>query len=111
MLNELMTVPGDPAVWLPIVFTALMGVAMLIYVILDGFDLGIGVLLPLADDQEKEQMIASIGPFWDANETLVGARSRLTACRFSPGSRAHLGRVVSSRKLDAVGPYLARGRL
>lgn len=56
-------------VWLPLVFAGLMGISILIYVILDGYDLGVGVLLPLADDTEKDSMIASIGPFWDANET------------------------------------------
>ena len=43
---------------------------MLAYVILDGYDLGVGVLLRRADDEaQKDSMIASIGPFWDANET------------------------------------------
>lgn len=60
---------GDPTIWLPFVFAALMGVSILIYVVLDGFDLGVGVLFPFADDDEKDRMIASIGPFWDANET------------------------------------------
>ena len=54
---------------MPVVFLALMGLSMLIYVILDGYDLGVGVLLRRADDAEKDAMIASIGPFWDANET------------------------------------------
>lgn len=60
---------GDPAVWLPLTFAALMGLSILIYVCLDGFDLGVGVLFPFADDAEKDRMVASIGPFWDANET------------------------------------------
>src|SRR5688500_2901850 len=55
--------------FLPVIFMALMGVAMLIYVISDGYDLGVGMLLPRADDAEKDTLIASIGPFWDANET------------------------------------------
>jgi cytochrome d ubiquinol oxidase subunit II len=55
--------------WLPEIFMALMGAAMLAYVVLDGFDLGVGILLPGADDAQKDLMIASIGPFWDANET------------------------------------------
>lgn len=57
--------------WLPILFFFLMGFALFLYVILDGYDLGIGLLLPLADDDEKDTMIASIGPFWDANETWI----------------------------------------
>jgi cytochrome d ubiquinol oxidase subunit II len=55
--------------FLPVIFMALMGVAMLIYVISDGYDLGVGMLLPRANDAEKDVLIASIGPFWDANET------------------------------------------
>jgi cytochrome bd ubiquinol oxidase subunit II len=55
--------------WLPLAFLAVMGLAILAYVILDGYDLGVGLLLPFASDDEKDVMVASIGPFWDANET------------------------------------------
>mgnify|MGYP001818427258 FL=1 len=58
-----------PAGWLPLAFMAVMGLAILAYVILDGFDLGVGLLLEAGTDDEKDTMIASIGPFWDANET------------------------------------------
>jgi cytochrome d ubiquinol oxidase subunit II len=54
---------------LPVVFMAIMGLALLAYVVLDGYDLGIGLLLPFAGAEEKDLMIAAIGPFWDANET------------------------------------------
>jgi len=54
---------------LPLAFMVLMGLAMLAYVILDGFDLGVGILLPLASRAEQDTMVSSIGPFWDANET------------------------------------------
>jgi len=54
---------------LPVVFTLLMGVAILAYVVLDGYDLGVGMLMPAADRDEQNRMVASIGPFWDANET------------------------------------------
>ncbi|HBX36521.1 MAG TPA: cytochrome BD ubiquinol oxidase subunit II [Pseudohongiella sp.] len=57
--------------WLPLFFAGAMGLALLIYVILDGYDLGIGLLLPFATESEKDLMIASIGPFWDANETWI----------------------------------------
>jgi len=63
------TLFADPAIWLPFVFAVLMGLSILIYVVLDGFDLGVGLLFPFADDAEKDRMIAAIGPFWDANET------------------------------------------
>ncbi|MBU9696461.1 cytochrome d ubiquinol oxidase subunit II [Rhodobacteraceae bacterium HSP-20] len=58
----------DP-VALPLIFAALMGVSILLYVVLDGFDLGVGLLFPFADEGERDRMVASIGPFWDANET------------------------------------------
>lgn len=56
---------------LPLIFVGVMGLSLLLYVILDGYDLGVGLLLPLASDQEKDIMVASIGPFWDANETWI----------------------------------------
>lgn len=57
--------------WLPIFFVGVMGFALLMYTLLDGYDLGIGMLLPLVEDAEKDEMIATIGPFWDANETWI----------------------------------------
>jgi cytochrome bd-type quinol oxidase subunit 2 len=54
---------------LPVIFMALMGLAMLVYVISDGYDLGVGMLMHRATPDEKDVMVASIGPFWDANET------------------------------------------
>lgn len=57
--------------WLPVIFAGLMGLAILVYSILDGYDLGVGILLPIGkdDDANRDTMIASVGPFWDANET------------------------------------------
>ena len=54
---------------LPFIFAALLGLSILIYVVLDGFDLGVGILFPFATPDERDTMVASIGPFWDANET------------------------------------------
>ncbi len=54
---------------LPLIFAILMGASILAYVVLDGYDLGVGMLMPAATDEEQDVMVASIGPFWDANET------------------------------------------
>ncbi len=54
---------------IPIIFAGLMGLAILIYVILDGYDLGVGILMFGTTSKQKDVMISSIGPFWDANET------------------------------------------
>lgn len=60
----------SPGGWLPLVFALVMALSMLAYVILDGYDLGVGALMDSADTlEQKDIMIASIGPFWDANET------------------------------------------
>lgn len=75
---------GDPAIWLPWTFAALMGLSILIYVVLDGFDLGVGLLMPLADDTEKDRLVASIGPFWDANETWLVLAIGLLLVAFPP---------------------------
>ncbi|MBH1986011.1 MAG: cytochrome d ubiquinol oxidase subunit II [Burkholderiales bacterium] len=55
--------------WLPVLFMGLMGFAMLAYVLLDGYDLGVGMWMARASAAERDTMVASIGPFWDANET------------------------------------------
>jgi len=60
---------STPEGWLPVVFMGLMGLALLLYVVLDGYDLGVGILLRTATVAEKDVMVSSIGPFWDANET------------------------------------------
>ena len=68
--------------YLPLIWAALIGIAVAMYVILDGFDLGIGLLLPFAkSERERDQMVASIAPFWDGNETwlVLGGAGLLVA--------------------------------
>ena len=50
---------------LPLVFSLLMAVSLLVYAILDGYDLGVGMLIDQVSNSDKDRMIASIGPFWD----------------------------------------------
>lgn len=55
---------------LPLIFAVLLGFIILMYVILDGFDLGIGILFPFtANEKERDTMMNSIAPVWDGNET------------------------------------------
>src|ERR1700712_5674503 len=54
---------------LPTIWGGIIATAVLLYVLLDGFDLGIGVLFPFAGDKERDVMTASIAPVWDGNET------------------------------------------
>jgi cytochrome d ubiquinol oxidase subunit II len=58
------------AYWLPLVWAAILGVAVVMYVLLDGFDLGIGILfLTGSSEEERDHMMNSIAPYWDGNET------------------------------------------
>jgi cytochrome d ubiquinol oxidase subunit II len=57
-------------VYLPVIWAGLLAVAVGLYVILDGFDLGIGILFPAArDERTRDQMMNAIAPYWDGNET------------------------------------------
>ncbi|MDI1351897.1 MAG: cytochrome d ubiquinol oxidase subunit II [bacterium] len=55
---------------LALIWAVLMATVILIYVLLDGFDLGVGVLFPYSpSDKCRDRMMNSIAPFWDGNET------------------------------------------
>ena len=89
--------------WLPMVFLGLLGLSALIYVILDGFDLGVGLLSPCVDDQERSLMIASIGPFWDANETWLVLAVGLLLVAFPVAHGAILGALYLPTLFMLVG--------
>src|SRR5258705_1320958 len=56
--------------YLPVIWAAIIGCTVAMYVTLDGFDLGIGILFPFAaSERERDQMMNSVAPFWDGNET------------------------------------------
>lgn len=55
---------------LALIWYALIGTAIFLYILLDGFDLGVGILFPFApSDKCRDRMMNSIAPFWDGNET------------------------------------------
>lgn len=97
---------SQPGGWLPLVFLALMGIAMMAYVILDGFDLGVGILLRRAGDDDKDTMIASIGPFWDANETWLVLGVGLLLVAFPMAHGVILGELYLPVALMLVGLIL-----
>ncbi len=62
-------------------FAVFVVITLVSYVVLDGFDLGVGLLFPFAGNEEKRTlMMASIAPIWDGNETflVLGAMVLLT---------------------------------
>ena len=59
-----------PEFYLPLIWAGIIGVAVAMYVIMDGFDLGIAMLFPFTkDEHERDMLMRSIAPFWDGNET------------------------------------------
>jgi cytochrome d ubiquinol oxidase subunit II len=55
---------------LPLIWAVVIAVAVLLYVLLDGFDLGVGILFPFArTPAERDLMMSAIAPVWDGNET------------------------------------------
>src|SRR6185436_19064193 len=56
--------------WLPLAYVALTAASFLAYVLMDGWDLGVGILYPLvARTPDRDLLLKTIEPFWDANET------------------------------------------
>ncbi|WP_119154047.1 cytochrome d ubiquinol oxidase subunit II [Caldimonas tepidiphila] len=61
---------SDVSYTLPILLILVLAVAVVLYVVLDGFDLGIGILFPFFKTEvERDQAMNSVAPFWDGNET------------------------------------------
>ena len=64
-----------PDVWtianaLPLVWAAIAAVGVFMYVLMDGFDLGVGILFPWArSEEDRDLMMNSVAPIWDGNET------------------------------------------
>ena len=105
-MPELMPDLAEPSGWLPLAFMAMMGIAMLAYVVLDGYDLGVGILLQGAKDGEKDRMIASIGPFWDANETWLVLGVGILLVAFPSAHGVILGALYLPVSLMLVGLIL-----
>jgi cytochrome d ubiquinol oxidase subunit II len=58
------------AAMLPMIWAAILAVAVAMYVLLDGFDLGVGMLFPLfVAEADRDKMMNSVAPFWDGNGT------------------------------------------
>ncbi|QAB01032.1 MULTISPECIES: cytochrome d ubiquinol oxidase subunit II [Agrobacterium tumefaciens complex] len=67
---------------LPLLWAIIIGFGLMMYVIMDGFDLGIGILFPFVPDREdRDTMVNSVAPVWDGNETwlVLGGAALLAA--------------------------------
>jgi cytochrome d ubiquinol oxidase subunit II len=76
-----------PNVWtiaavLPLIWAAIVALAVFMYVLMDGFDLGVGILFPWArTEEDRDLMMNSVAPIWDGNETwlVLGGMALLAA--------------------------------
>ena len=58
------------AFWLPLVWSGILAIAVAMYVVMDGFDLGVGILFNAAKSENwRDRMMTSVAPIWDGNET------------------------------------------
>lgn len=67
---------------LTLVWVGIIGLGVFMYVLLDGFDLGVGILFPFApSDEARNEMMNSVAPVWDGNETwlILGGACLLAA--------------------------------
>jgi cytochrome d ubiquinol oxidase subunit II len=74
------------AYWLPVIGAGIIGLAVAMYVVLDGFDLGVGILFPyFPTEADRDQTMNSVAPFWDGNETwlVLGGTGLLVAFPFA----------------------------
>lgn len=67
-----------------------------VYFVLDGFDLGMGTLLPFLGKTEEDRRIMynAAGPFWDGQRSLADRGRRRDLCRLSQGIRGHVQRAL-----------------
>ena len=101
---------------LPLIWYGLIATAIFLYILLDGFDLGVGILFPFAPtDRCRDRMMNSIAPFWDGNETWLilggGGREQALGRVYRPGLVEEGQRAtqvilaqVRQQDLDLFGP-------
>lgn len=91
---------------LAIIFAGLTCFSLLLYAILDGYDLGIGICLPMNNLEWRDTSIAAIGPFWDANETWLVLSIGLLLVAFPAAHSAILYSLYIPATLMLVGLIL-----
>jgi hypothetical protein len=83
------------------VWAALLALAVLMYVLLDGFDLGVGFIVLLRkDDRERDLMMNSVAPVWDFNETwlVIGGTALMAVIRREMRRCESFSEFVSMRR-------------
>ena len=97
---------------LPLIWAIIIGFGLMMYVIMDGFDLGIGILFPFVHDRhDRDTMVNTVAPVWDGNETWLVLGGGGIAGGIPARLFRHLERALSADRPDARGVNLARRRV
>ncbi|CAM3915611.1 cytochrome d ubiquinol oxidase subunit II [Bordetella tumulicola] len=97
---------NDPTFWIPLVFMGLLFLLIAGGVVLDGFDIGVGMLLPLAPAHERGRMMGLLSPWRDANEFWPLLGIGLCAAAFPLSWGVVFGRLYGPLALMALGLML-----
>ena len=85
---------------LPLIWAVIIAFGVMMYVVMDGFDLGIGILFPFVrDDGERDVMMNTVAPVWDGNETWLVLGGGVVGLLVVPGLAGikNLGRHARAR--------------
>ena len=100
------------AIDLPLIWALILAVGVMMYVLLDGFDLGVGMFTAVAEsEEERNMMTATVEPVWDGNETWLD-HWRWRSLRGLPDCVCHHHACLLFAGVDhACGLDLPRSRL
>lgn len=96
----------DAAFWMPLVMAALFFATVVAGVVLDGFDIGVGCLLPFAPSGARARMLALLSPWRDANEFWLVLGFGLLAAAFPHAWGPIMGALYLPLSLLAIGILL-----
>ena len=83
---------------LSLIWAVIVSFSVIMYVLMDGFDLGVGILFPFAPDEDaRDVMMNSVAPIWDGNETwlVLGGAGLLAAPALAAASLPNIVLLVS----------------
>jgi cytochrome d ubiquinol oxidase subunit II len=95
--------PTDPAFWVPVLLLFLTGMMVLGTIVFDGFDMGVGLLLPFAPSQYRQALMSSLGPWRSVNETWVLLTFALAVAAFPYAFSAILKHLYLPMLLCTIG--------
>ena len=93
-------------------WVAVLAISILLYVLLDGFDLGVGILFGVArDDERRATMLSAVSPVWDGNETWLVVTAVVLWGAFPAGLCGAAVGLLPAAPADAGGACPARRRV